>query len=133
MKKLLILTSIVLLFSTCDNENELMSNQELLIGTWEDSGEDTKGAFKHQFTFTDTNEFTEIFEGYQFKDVGFETIKEPFNNTYHGTYQADNSIITFTYVNIESANSTGKADYSINGNTLIMSYRNMTLTFKKVN
>jgi len=93
------------------------------------------------YTFSN-NEFVETYEGYKRTGVSYNTIKVPSNRIGRGTYQADNSTITFNYyseliidnerVDIPPGAS-GSANYTVTQNELTLIVRGYTDIYNRVN
>jgi len=129
MRKLFVAVGIVCLFAACNNEpmNEEVKNP--LIGTWEDTWESKDGdPCFDRFIFSD-NDVTRTLQDFGYNTTNSGTIKEPYNENLHGTYQHDSSSITFNFEGYDSWN----VDYSLKGNELSLTIRENKYTYKKTN
>ena len=141
MKKLLLLSIVFLLFS-CDTEP--MSEQVTInpfVGEWEDVWDEDNHSYKESYIFTEY-EFTYYFEGFIRASDNYGTTIEPFTRTDKGTYQADNSFITFTFNTVESShtlpfmelpNTINPIEYSISNNKLALKTPRGTYIYNRIN
>jgi len=132
MKKVFVLLVLAFVFLSCDADK--MSNQELLIGTWEDTWEDEEGdLLKDRYVFTE-NEFTHTGETY-IVIVGIS--KEPYIYQDSGFYSLNNNVITFNIKSIDGkpSNYLVSTEISITKSTLsLKSTKNgETYTYKRIN
>jgi len=89
MRKVFILLCLAFVLVSCDIDK--MTDQELLIGTWEDTWEDDDGDLsKERYVFTE-NEYTYSYEGY-IHIVGAGKKAHSINQ--NGTYIYDGSTLT---------------------------------------
>jgi hypothetical protein len=136
MKNLILALSIVLLLGGCDNSG-MNEKENPLIGTWEDTWNDDDGDLhKERYTFSE-NDFDYAYNGFIHKDVNFHRSKEPHNIIQKGTYQLNDSAITFfcseTTIDGENVNPAASTtvNYTVSKNELTLTIRGTSYIFQK--